>query len=304
MAHLVQKPHERIESAIVLRGARGSGKGVILTNFLFNIIGEEYSFDVKNMEQIIGRFNKKLRSCLLAFLDEAAFAGSHQTVQAIKKLITDKHVPIEEKFKDMYTVQSFLHLIIATNDEWSFPAGDFERRLLCLNLDAKYAGQQETTAARSNTMSNKQYFDELLRVPLKAVAYYLYTRDIRSFDFRQIPVTDELRNQQRLSLRGIKRFVHELLDDANEYKRQYEKQSFSKDTIYERYENFLTTVNEKFVGAASQFWKDMSKTILYDSKRQPGNGPYYIVFGTLKESRAKFENCMGVTASSPWGWSN
>ena len=51
-----------------------------------------------------------------------------------KRLITEPTLMIERKGIDAQTVDNFTHLILATNNDWSFPAGMDERRVFALQV--------------------------------------------------------------------------------------------------------------------------------------------------------------------------
>lgn len=74
MSYIVQNPGgERPGIAIVLRGKRGTGKGVFVNTF-GKIFGVHF-LHLYNSNQLVRRFNQQLKDCILCFADEAFFAG-------------------------------------------------------------------------------------------------------------------------------------------------------------------------------------------------------------------------------------
>ena len=69
MAFCVQFPQIKPETAIVLQGGQGVGKGKTV-NVFGKLFGIHY-MHVTNTHHIVGNFNCHLRSALLVFMDEA-----------------------------------------------------------------------------------------------------------------------------------------------------------------------------------------------------------------------------------------
>lgn len=200
----VQRPHQPIGTAIVMRGDRGTGKSTFA-----RVIGElfgQHFLQVTSSRDLTGRFNAHLRDCILLFADEAVWAGSKSEESTLKGLITEPYLSIEGKGRDLYQCRNMLHLIIATNNEWSVPAGLDERRFMAIHVGN---GQKQNTA----------YFKKLwhqLNTGGKArLLWELLNHDVRGFDPYKIPQTKELLQQKILSLDPQSEWWHEKLDNAS-----------------------------------------------------------------------------------------
>ena len=86
MAHIVQKPRERLGTAIVLRGRRGTGKSKV-GEVLGSLFSSHY-FQVDEARYRHGQFNPHMASCLLLQADEAMWAGDKAAEGRLKGLIT------------------------------------------------------------------------------------------------------------------------------------------------------------------------------------------------------------------------
>ena len=74
-----------------------------------------------------GKFNAHLRNKCLLFADEAIVPGT-EGEGALKGLITETTIPIEQKGKDVVEADNHLHVILASNHTWVIPA-DRDARL-------------------------------------------------------------------------------------------------------------------------------------------------------------------------------
>ena len=119
------------------------------------------------------------------------WAGSKSEASVLSGLITEPYLSIEGKGQDTIQCRNMLHLIIATNNEWSVPAGLDERRFLALNVS-------------DDKKQNIAYFeairDELAGGGSARFLWELLNRDLAEFNGHVVPQTDELANQKIMSL--------------------------------------------------------------------------------------------------------
>lgn len=185
----VQRPQDPIGVAVVLRGGKGTGKGTF-ARALGSLFGQHY-VHIFSSRDLTGRFNSHLRDCILLFADEAVWAGSKQEASVLSGIITEPELPIEGKGRDLITVRNMLHLIIATNNEWSVPAGLDERRFFALHV---------TDDRQQDTQYFKKIITELREGGAARWLHELLTRDVSGFNVFDVPQTEELARQKLLSL--------------------------------------------------------------------------------------------------------
>lgn len=188
MARLIQHPAEQGHAAIVLKGERGVGKSVVAEH-LGKLLGR-HQMTVSNPDHLFGKFNGHLRDCVLLFADEAFYAGEKKHESILKTLITSEDLVVERKGIDAEHMPNYLHLILASNNEWVVPAGEHERRFLVLNVGSK---------RRRDIAYFKAMKDELVAGGYSNLLHHLQTLDISKFEPRVVPETAALREQQRQS---------------------------------------------------------------------------------------------------------
>jgi hypothetical protein len=200
MARLIQQPGRQGEVAIVLRGGKGVGKS-FWANTLGQLLGRHY-LQVTNSKHLTGNFNAHLRDVLLLFADEAFFHGDKSQASTLKAIITEKTLAIEAKGVDVENSKNFVHLIMASNDDHVIAASADERRYMV--LDVADTEQQKTA-----------YFGAILAQMeaggYEALLHLLSTYDISTYSVRDVPQTEALGEQKKLSLSPIEEWWHEKL---------------------------------------------------------------------------------------------
>ncbi len=180
MAHTIQKPEERPETALVLRGKQGVGKGVFVDHF-GALIGQQHYLTVYKDGQITGRFNSHLMDVLLVHLNEATWGGHKDAAGTLKGLITDPTTPIEAKGKDIFQVKNYVRVIVASNETWVLPLDLDDRRFLVLEVADSHK-------------EDHSYFEKLVTLMnsgggLEALMFHLKTLDLTGFDIRKVPAS-------------------------------------------------------------------------------------------------------------------
>lgn len=188
-AHIVQRPRERVGTAVVLRGAMGSGKTKV-----GEVIGSLFSahyYQVDDPRYITGNFNSHMAACLLLQAEEAIWAGDKTAEGRLKGLITSESQMIEAKGIDAIRIQNFIRVLLTSNEDWVVPAGKDERRFFVLDVDPRCA-------------QNHEYFremdEELNDGGREALLYDLLRVDLSKVNLRQIPRTNALFEQKLRSL--------------------------------------------------------------------------------------------------------
>jgi hypothetical protein len=198
MADAVQNPGRLPEVAVVLCGRPGTGKGVFVHAF-GELFGRHYVY-VSQGDHLVGKFNKHLAEAVVVFADEAFFAGDVKHKSQLKAQITEPSRMLEPKGIDVIPVRNCMHLIMASNETWVVPAGPDERRYFVLNVGADH-------------IQDLPYFTaikaEMATGGREALFHMLMTRDLSSFNKRQIPQTEALAEQKALGRNGIDGFIED-----------------------------------------------------------------------------------------------
>lgn len=198
LAHTVQKPQEKPGTCVVMKSAaEGTGKSM-LSVFLQRIFGDHLC-SVSKADQIVGRFNGHLLRNVVLVCEEAFWAGSKDAEGALKNLITESEITIEQKGIDAYSTPNYSRLLMISNNDWVVPVGSDPRRYLVLEVVNKHA-------------QKKAYFDPIWKQMneggVEAMLFDLLWADISSSgDLRTAPKTKGLAEQREQSISGVERWL-------------------------------------------------------------------------------------------------
>ena len=242
MARMLQRPAELGEVAIVLKGGEGTGKGT-LAKALKRIVGH-HSLAISNAKHLIGNFNSHLRDTIFLFADEAFFAGDRAHVGVLKSLITEPNLTIEAKYANAIEVPNYLHILMASNEDWVVPASLDARRFLVLEVSESRKGDHGYFAAIWNQMESGGY---------EAMLHELLARDLSTFNVRDVPTTGGLQEQRKLSLGTTESWWLDCLERGYVYRSKLglEKDlavwhaKLSTELLFESYLEFAKARNER-----------------------------------------------------------
>lgn len=203
MAWLVQnKGQERPGTAIVLRGSQGTGKGTFVEPF-GQIFGDHY-LHITQQAHFAGRFSEHFKNVILAFIDEALWAGDRKAEGHIKGLITEPTVLIEPKFVNAYPIKNHVNFVFASNSNWIVPTGLEERRFLALHV-------------LSDRQRDYEYFRKIKRQMntggVADLARFLLSRKV-ACNLREAPRTDEFLCQAVESMEPDQQFWLHILQEG------------------------------------------------------------------------------------------
>lgn len=191
-ATAVQYPARPGYVAIVLRGTRGTGKSFFARTF--GSLWGRHFMQVADPKFLVGSFNQHLRDCVVLFGDEAFYAGDRKHESVLKTLITEELLTVEAKYADAETAANYVHLIMASNEDWVVPAGFRERRFLVLDISDERAKDTRYFGAIQKQMDSGGR---------EALLHLLLSWDLNGFDVRDVPATGALAEQQIHSMTGL-----------------------------------------------------------------------------------------------------
>ena len=189
MARLFQQPDCPGEVATVIRGARGTGKGFFI-KALGHLFGRHF-LPVSDPKHLVGAFNAHLRDTVLLFGDEAFFAGDKKHESVLKTLVTEDQLIVEGKGVDAEAAPNYVHLFLASNEQWVVPAGVDERRFFVLTMSEARAQDHGYFKGLKSDLEGGGY-ENLLD--------FLLTYDISKFEVRRVPQTAALQDQKVQSM--------------------------------------------------------------------------------------------------------
>lgn len=189
MALTVQLPGVPAEVAVVMKGDQGAGKGTFART-MGHLFGRHF-VHLDRTEQLAGKFNAALSGKVVVFADEAFFAGDKKDLGSLKRLITEPTLAIERKGIDIIEEPNFIHLFMATNNDFAHQAGMKERRFFTVHVSDKHLQDHAYFNAITQQLKQGGY---------EALLSYLLTRTVDHDLVRRVPRTKELRVQQEQSM--------------------------------------------------------------------------------------------------------
>lgn len=190
LARLVQHPDEPGEVALVFRGTQGAGKSI--TGTAIRRMFGQHAMAISSPRALTGQFNAHLRDLCFLLADEALFAGDRATGSALKAIITDPTLFIEQKGIDAIETRNMLHIMMTTNSEWSVPLALKDRRFAVFD-------------AADCRVGDNAYFERLAAAVRDDAVIAAMLRDLLStsldgYQVRSIPETTARAEQKAFSL--------------------------------------------------------------------------------------------------------
>jgi hypothetical protein len=196
MAHSVQKPQIKTKVVPVLVGEQGCGKSILYEEFLVPyVIGTRYTKTVDSIDTVLEKhFN--LSETLLLVFEEAMFAGHKKEYNALKHKVTGKQTIVNEKFKDIREVESYLNIVMISNHEHCMPCEMGDRRYYFLRCD-------------DSKKANTEYFNNLATCFNKETgnAFYKFLMNIKLDRIEDPPMTELKRSIINMSKDKLSMFI-------------------------------------------------------------------------------------------------
>ena len=185
---LARYPELQAETALVLGGEEGIGKGT-LARAVMGWFGP-HATSIINEASLTGRFNVHLRNKAFVFIDEL-FAGNKNAWALINALITEERFEVELKFGGRFMVDNHLSFMIASNNPHIVQASRTARR---------WAVTRGAETHMNDTAHFKKIDDQLKAGGLAAFLYAM-RREMAPYNVRAIPNTVALSVQKLYSMR-------------------------------------------------------------------------------------------------------
>ncbi len=205
LAHMVQRPRERISTALAFRGRQGVGK-----SFFGEEVGRlmpRHFFQTYSPRYLLSNFNAHFRGCLLFQADEAVWAGDKSSEGTLKGLVRAESHMVELKGVDAVAVPNHMRLILTTNNDWVVPADKEERAFAVFDVgDRRIRDSAYFSSLRSHMEGGG----------LAGLLDYLMRVDLSRVNLRDVPETRALYEQKVHSLGPIDSFIMERLRDGSQ----------------------------------------------------------------------------------------
>ncbi|PPQ37094.1 hypothetical protein SAMN06265338_13413 [Rhodoblastus acidophilus] len=254
LAHLIQRPRERIGTAIVLRGKMGVGK-TVLGQVIGSLFPSHY-FLVDDPRYLTGQFNAHMASCLLLQVDEGFWAGDKAAEGRLKGLVTADKQMIEAKGVDPIRLDNYVRLLFSSNNDWVVPAGMDERRFAVFDV-GDYAKE------------NHGYFRELY-AQMDSGGREALLADLLAYDLdregapnvRVIPKTGALLEQKIRTLDPIPMWLYgRLIDGAQTHRKSKWEGTVPIRTLHNDYLRFAEKTGVKRKASDIEFGIALKKLL-------------------------------------------
>jgi hypothetical protein len=204
IAHALQRPGEKPGVMIILISGQGTGKGT-----LARILQRTWSatfLQISDMNAITGSFNAALERSFIVFADEALFAGDRRASDALKSLVTEPTILINEKHQPARQVHSFHRFFAATKANHLKATDRDDRRDFTLRV---------SECRKGDTAYWQALYHEIEHGGVEAMVHDLLAMDLSEFNVRVKPDTDELLEQKLQSLDPVARWWYSCLSEGD-----------------------------------------------------------------------------------------
>ena len=222
LAHLIQKPYEIPETAILMKSRQGAGKDTLI-DFIEKIIGVKYTKRTEKLDELFGQFNDSLKNKLIVQIDEITGKDGFVNKESIKRLITTKRLNINEKGVKIYENNNYARVFIFTNNINPIAIPSDDRRFVVLKC-----GNVQTRDYYDKIYSNECMFNNDY---IKSIHHYLLNRDISGFNPRnERPITDAYIDMQSMQQPPIYSFLSKIVNNTESLKDYFDNYLVHKKT--------------------------------------------------------------------------
>lgn len=301
LAHMIQKPWEKPEVAVVMRGAQGIGKGTLM-KLLGRIIANY--IHLSSTSSLVGQFSGHLMDAFLVFADEAVWGGDKVAEGRLKAMITEPVISINAKGKDEIQVASYHRLFVASNEGWAVPVGEGDRRYFVLDCSDRYKG---TTGPGGFFQQFNHWMEQ---GGVEAVFHFLLNRDISQFNTRNFPMTAARVELQLKSLSPAYLFIYEVLTGndilSEETILETSPLRFSRNALYKDFLAWCATHKRSHLPSSEDFGKAVANCFHFQEDRptwrtswaKKVNGKNVYVYQFSKKSEALERFAKNILQSS------
>lgn len=159
LAHLIQKPEQRVSTVPVHISLQGSGKGILYDTIMSKILGGQYTM-VMTANDLMSRFNLHLTRKFLTFIDEATWRGNKTEDGILKRLIGSPTISVEEKFGMRYGIDNYSRYVIASNNKEAVAVERGNRRYVILEGNDKLSGDADFFDPIMKELEGLNVYDE------------------------------------------------------------------------------------------------------------------------------------------------
>lgn len=178
LAHIVQHPERKTEMNVLLRDmggfmteGGGTGKNVFLEFFGNKVLGDRYTYVVKDNKELYGPFNSQFEAKLLVIVEEAKSKDNHDNYDQFKARTTCTKQNVNKKGVAVYEVLDRSNTVLCTNNLNSVSLRMGDRRIQVFDADP----------AMRNNVDYFTALTEMMKMPSTAYFFYQYLKGYETY---------------------------------------------------------------------------------------------------------------------------
>ena len=183
LAHMVQKPADKIKNTILIIGAPGIGKSLI-GEFVMRLLGEKNCTAIEDSD-LRSAFNEWMDGVQLVLINELMSIESRETMSRLKSYITDPEIRINRKKVSTYKYKNRVNFMLFSNYDDAARVDKGDRRYLIWKSKA--------------VKREKEYYDALWHWldhgGAEILLHYLSTRNLEKFDPNVAPPDTQAKDE-------------------------------------------------------------------------------------------------------------
>jgi hypothetical protein len=209
LAHMLQRPGEKMDIAIVIRSVQGIGKNIFFDNFGKYIIGDKYFLQTADIDKVIGRFNQNVNN-IMVVMDEMSGKDGFSNSDVLKNLITSTDLKWERKGVDGVTIRNLARYFFFSNGETPLKIEQTDRRYMVMEGQDTFKGNfahfKKLDESFKDEKCCKDFYD------------YLMSIDLSEWNWRDRPITEAYKDMQTATIPSMALFLGNLCEEYFEIK--------------------------------------------------------------------------------------
>ena len=183
IAFIVQHPGKKTETALLMGGLQGIGKGTFV-KCLARLFDGYVNPNITNMEELTGSFNTAIEGVMLVVCNELKNVGEERTANfdCLKSLITEYDIRYNEKGVPRRNGENNANFIFMSNNAYVVKVEVDDRRYVAFNVNPSKRGDNEYWTMLNTMIENDNDF-------ISAVMFDYLNNYTDDFNLRDIPKT-------------------------------------------------------------------------------------------------------------------
>jgi len=272
-AYIIQYPELKTNINIIIAGKDGTGKSIINDFFREKILGSELSSQTDDTDELFGKFSNIYVKKLFLQIDEICKEDfCKKKLEKLKNITTSKTIKYEKKGFDPITINNYLNTIMTTNNDFTIPISQTDRRNVFFKCEDTYLGDYDYWTMLSSHLKKNEvaraFYEYLLNYDLSSVFNSHNVESGLQFVRPQTKYNDEIKS---LCLSYNYRFLSALTS----YENNNTFVEFKATDLYNKYLQWFDCCKwGSKPSSVKKFYMDV-KDILKDYKKRKEDGIYY-----------------------------